>query len=190
MRKASVKRKTKETEVEVMLNLDGSGDASINTPIRFLNHLLAGFAKHGCFDLQLKAGGDLPHHIAEDCMIALGTAFEQALGRKTGIERIGDALVPMDDALILVAVDLSGRAYFNMKCGFRKKKLDDLSADLFPHLLQTFATSGKFNLHVEALRGTNDHHKAEAVFKALGVALRRAAGRLPKRRIPSTKGVV
>ncbi len=190
MRRATVRRKTKETEVEVKLNLDGSGESKIQTPIRFFNHLLAAFAKHGCFDLSVKASGDLPHHIAEDVMITLGEALTKALKDKKGIERMGEAIIPMDDALVLVAVDLSGRAYPDIRCKFRKKQLDDLSSDLFTHLLQTFATVGRFNLHVEIMRGFNDHHKAEAVFKALGIALRRATGKTSRRKIASTKGVL
>ncbi|MEM3402750.1 MAG: imidazoleglycerol-phosphate dehydratase HisB [Candidatus Hadarchaeales archaeon] len=190
MRKALVRRKTKETEVEVSLNLDGRGKASIDTTIKFFDHLLSSFAKHGNIDLTVRARGDLSHHIAEDTMIALGEALEKALGKKAGIERFGDATVPMDDALVMVAVDLSGRPYAEIEAGFRKRKVDDLSADMIPHLLQTFAVNGKFNLHVKIMRGKNDHHKAEAIFKALGVAIRRAAAKIPGRGVPSTKGVI
>lgn len=190
MRKAKITRKTKETRIDVEFNLDGNGKASVDTTIKFFDHLLSSFAKHGCFDLRLKARGDFPHHIAEDSMIALGAALEKALGDKRGIERMGDAAVPMDDALVMAAIDLGGRAYPEIEAGFRKKKLDDLSSDLVVHVLQTLAVNGKFNLHVKVLRGKNDHHKAEAIFKALGVALRRAVNRLPKRGLPSTKGVI
>jgi imidazoleglycerol-phosphate dehydratase len=191
MRVGKVERKTKETEVSVRINLDGSGEVRVDTPIKFLNHLLANFAKHGSFDLELKASGDLEHHIAEDAMIALGEAIELALGRKEGIERMGDAIVPMDDALVMAAVDLSGRAFSDVEAKFAKKRLDDLSSDLVVHLLQTLATNGKFNLHMKVLRGRNDHHKAEAIFKALGVSLGRAVRRSPRRRgVPSTKEVL
>ena len=191
MRVSKVRRKTKETEIEVELNLDGLGKAKINTEIKFLNHLLASFAKHGCFDLKLRARGDFKHHIAEDAMIALGEAIERALGKKVGIERMGDAIVPMDDALVLAAVDLSGRAFPDIEAKFAKRRLDDLNSDMIEHMLQALATNGKFNLHVKVLRGKNDHHKAEAIFKALGVALTRAASRSPRRReVPSTKGVL
>ncbi len=184
-------RKTKETRVEVKINLDGSGRTRVDTGIKFLDHLLASFAKHGCFDLELKARGDFEHHIAEDAMIALGEAIERALGKKEGIQRMGDAVVPMDDALVLAAVDLSGRAYPDIEAKFTKRKLDDLSSDMVVHLLETLATNGRFNLHVKVLRGKNDHHKAEAIFKALGVALARAVSRAPRRRgVPSTKGVL
>lgn len=191
MRKSKTGRETKETDVQVELNLDGRGNAQVDTTIKFFDHLLTSFAKHGCLDLKLKASGDLPHHVAEDAMIVLGEALGKALGSKRGIERMGDATVPMDDALVLVAVDLGGRAYPDVEASFRKRKLDDLSSDLLVHLLQTLAVNGKFNLHVKVIRGKNDHHKAEAMFKALGVALRRAVSKLPRGRgVPSTKGVV
>jgi len=191
VRVGKVRRKTKETTIEVRINLDGSGMAKVDTSIKFLDHLLTSFAKHGCFDLELRARGDFEHHIAEDAMIALGEAIERALGKKAGIQRMGDAVVPMDDALVLAAVDLSGRAYPDIEAKFTKRKLDDLSSDMIVHMLETLATNGRFNLHVKVLRGKNDHHKAEAVFKALGVALARATSKAPRRRgVPSTKGVL
>lgn len=191
MRIGNVSRKTKETEVDVKINLDGSGIAKVNTSIKFLDHLLSSFAKHGCFDLTVKARGDLEHHIAEDVIIALGGALDKALGTKAGIRRMGDVIVPMDDALVLVAVDLGGRVYAETDAKFAKKKLDDLSSDLIEHLLQTLATNGKLNLHTQVLRGRNDHHKAEAIFKALGMALAEAVRREPRRAgVPSTKGVI
>lgn len=191
MRSGRVVRKTKETEVMVRLNLDGSGEVRIGTGIKFLDHLLASFAKHGCFDLELRASGDFEHHVAEDAMIALGEALEKALGKKSGIRRMGDAIVPMDDALVLVAVDLSGRAYPSVEAKFTKRRLDDLSSDMVGHVLETLATTGKFNLHARVLGGKNDHHKAEAIFKAVGVALAQAVGKEPRRRgVPSTKGVI
>jgi imidazoleglycerol-phosphate dehydratase len=191
MRVGKLRRRTKETDVEVRLNLDGSGEARVDTGIKFLDHLLSALAKHGCFDLEVRARGDFEHHVAEDVMIAIGSALEKALGEKTGIRRMGDAILPMDDALVLVAVDLSGRAYADVDVKFAKKRLDDLSADLVEHLLQTLAANGKLNLHVQVLRGRNDHHKAEAIFKALGVALAEAVSEGPRRRgVPSTKGVL
>jgi len=191
MRVGKVERKTKETSVSVKVNLDGAGRAKVDTTIKFLDHLLSSFAKHAGLDLELRASGDFEHHVAEDSMIALGEAIDRALGSKVGIERMGDAIVPMDDALVMAAVDLSGRAFPDIEASFNKRKLDDLSSDLLVHLLQTLATNGKFNLHVKVLRGKNDHHKAEAIFKAVGVALSRAATKSPRKRgIPSTKGVV
>jgi imidazoleglycerol-phosphate dehydratase len=191
MRVGKLSRKTKETEVEVRIDLDGSGKAKANTSIKFLDHLLNSFAKHGCFDLKVRARGDFEHHVAEDVMITLGLALDEALGAKTGIRRMGDAIVPMDDALALVAVDLSGRAYASIEVKFAKKRLVDLSTDLIVHLLHTLAANAKFNLHVQLLRGRNDHHKAEAIFKALGVALGEATSKEPRARgVPSTKGVI
>jgi imidazoleglycerol-phosphate dehydratase len=191
MRTGYVSRKTKETEVTVKINLDGSGVAKVTTGIKFLDHLLNSFAKHGCFDLTVKARGDLEHHIAEDVIIALGEALAKALGTKSGIRRMGDAIVPMDDALVMVAVDLGGRAYAETEVEFAKKKLDDMSSDLIEHLLQTLATNAKMNLHTQVIRGRNDHHKAEAIFKALGIALAEAVSRESRRTgVPSTKGVI
>ena len=191
MRVGKVERKTKETQVSVRINLDGSGRANVDTSIKFLDHLLSSFAKHGVFDLNLSVRGDFEHHIAEDAMIALGEAILNALGKKVGIERFGDAIVPMDDALVMVVVDLSGRSFSDVEARFNKKKLDDLSSDLIVHLLETLAVNGKFNLHVNVLRGKNDHHKAEAIFKGVGVALSRAAAKSPRKRgVPSTKGVI
>jgi imidazoleglycerol-phosphate dehydratase len=191
MRVSKIKRKTKETEVEARINLDGSGTASVDTGIKFFDHMLSSFAKHGCFDLRVKARGDFEHHVAEDTMIALGEAIDRAIGSKAGIRRMGDAIVPMDDALALAAVDLSGRAYPEIEAKFAKRKVGDLSSDLIKHVLQVLAINGKFNLHVQVLRGQNDHHKAEAIFKALGVALAEAVSKSARRKgVPSTKGVI
>lgn len=191
MRVGELNRKTKETDVKVSLNLDGNGTASVNTGIKFLDHMLTSLATHACFDLKVEAKGDLEHHVTEDVMISLGAALERALGDKVGIERMGSAIVPMDDALALVAVDLSGRAYAAVKVGFKKRYLYDLSSELIEHMLQTLAASGKLNLHAQVLRGRNDHHKAEAIFKALGLALARAVERNPRRLgVPSAKGVL
>ena len=191
MRIGKIKRETKETKVEVQVNLDGSGKANVDTSVRFLDHLLSSFAKHGCIDLKVRARGDFRHHVAEDVMIAIGAAIDRALGGKIGIRRMGDAIVPMDDALALVAIDLGGRAYPRIDLKFKGRKLADLNLDLIEHLLQTLATNGKFNLHVKLLRGRNDHHKVEAVFKALGVALGDAVSRRPRAKgVSSTKGVI
>lgn len=190
MRISEKTRKTKETDVRVRINLDGSGRARVDTGIKFLDHLLESLAKHGSFDLQVVARGDLPHHVAEDTMIVLGEAIDSALGNKAGIARMGDAIVPMDDALVMVAIDLGGRAYPSIEASFWKKKVEDLSTDLIAHLLETLAVSGKMNLHVEVMRGKNDHHKAEAIFKGIGVALSKACRRTGRRSVPSTKGVM
>ncbi|MBS3815443.1 MAG: imidazoleglycerol-phosphate dehydratase HisB [Hadesarchaea archaeon] len=190
MRECKIERKTKETTIIVKINLDGTGEAEVQTGIKFFDHLLESFAKHGRFDLKAKAKGDFEHHIAEDTMISLGKAIEKALEDKKGIRRMGDAIVPMDDSLALVAIDLGGRVYSEVEVDFTKKKLDDLSSDMLFHLLETFASNGEFNLHVKLLRGKNDHHKAEAAFKALGVALSEAVSLTGVEDIPSTKGAI
>lgn len=189
MRKGEVKRKTKETTIDVQITLEGSGEADVETGIEFFDHLLESFAKHGRFDFIAKSQGDFEHHIAEDTMIALGKALNEALGDKGGIRRMGDATVPMDDSLALVALDLGGRVYTNIEVDFEKEELIDLNSDLFVHLLETLASNAECNLHVDLLRGSNDHHKAEAIFKALGVALSEAVAKKGEE-VPSTKGVV
>lgn len=189
MRESEIERETKETTVKVKLGLDGSGEAEVETGIEFFDHLLESMAKHGKFDLETEAQGDFEHHIAEDVMIAFGKALDEAVGDKKGIKRMGDATVPMDDSLALVAVDLGGRVYSDVGVDFEKEKLVDLTSDLFVHLLDTLASNANCNLHVDILRGTNDHHKAEATFKALGVALSEAVREVGEG-VPSTKGTV
>lgn len=192
---ATVTRKTAETEIVLTLNLDGTGRFSIDTGIGFFDHMLSHIAKHGVFDLDLRAKGDLhvdEHHTVEDCGIALGEAFSQALGDKAGIVRAGSAYMPLDEALAFAAVDLSGRPYAQLDLRLLGKELGDMPPDLLNHFLESMAASGAMNLHVKSLSGVNDHHKAEACFKALARALD-AACRIDPRRagdIPSTKGVV
>ncbi|RLI05349.1 imidazoleglycerol-phosphate dehydratase HisB [Candidatus Bathyarchaeota archaeon] len=194
MRLAKVKRSTKETVVEVNLNLDGEGKTKLQTGKPFFDHLLDSFAFHGMFDLEVyaeskMASGD--HHLIEDVGLVLGQALEKALGEKEGIGRFGNVVIPMDDALILVSVDLSGRIYFESNLKFEYEKIEEVSSQMINHFLKSFAEGGKFNLHVVALRGINDHHKAEATFKALGKALNQAVKIKTERRgkIPSVKGV-
>lgn len=188
-RKSKVSRKTKETNIRVSLNIDGRGNYNIRTGIKFFNHFLSSFAKHGSFDLEIAATGDNEHHVVEDVGIVLGEAFKKALGDKLGIRRFGFSVVPMDDALVLVAVDAGGRAYCSNDVKFRRKKIEDLSAEMIPHFLESFASEFKINLHAKLLDGKNEHHKAEALFKALGVALRDAC-EVRGRGVPSTKGVI
>ncbi len=188
-RKAVVKRETRETSISLALNIDGSGEWQITTGILMFDHLLSQLAKHGVFDLKLSATGSDQHHLVEDVAICLGKAFNQALGEKLGIVRMGSALVPLDDALALVAVDISGRGYAVTELGFTGQDVDGLSADLIRHFMESFASEGKLNLHARVMYGTNDHHKAEAIFKALAKALD-AATRLDERIagiLPSTK---
>jgi len=193
-REATVTRETRETRVEVRLGLDGTGQAEVHTGIGFLDHLWTAMAVHGRFDLVLRCQGDLgvdDHHTAEDTALALGQALDQALGDRRGIARFGEALVPMDEALARVAVDLSGRPMPVVDLGLRRPGIGDLSAEMIPHVLQSLAVAGRMALHADVLRGDNDHHRAEAAFKALGLALRRAVAlEGPVDRLPSSKGAL
>lgn len=186
---ATVKRETKETKISLELNLDGSGQYQIVTGLKMLDHLLSQLAQHGRFNLKIAASGDDPHHLIEDVAICLGKAFNQALGEKRGIIRMANASVPMDDALANVAVDISGRAYTVLELPFAGNDMAGFPTDLIRHFLESLAIEARLNLHVNIAYGTNDHHKAEALFKALGRALDVATGvdeRIPSE-LPSTK---
>jgi len=192
MRNAKISRKTKETEIKLELKLDGFGRSKVNTPVKFMNHMLENFSKHSGFDLKISASGDVDvedHHLVEDLGICLGQAIEKALKDKKGISRMGHAIVPLDDALATVAVDLSGRGYsvIDLKFSeFKEAKLGDLGKETIPHFFEALALNGRFNLNIRA-EGKNDHHKVESCFKALARALRDAA-RITGKGIPSTKG--
>jgi imidazoleglycerol-phosphate dehydratase len=194
-RTAHVQRETRESRVDVVLNLDGTGRGDISTGIGFFDHMLDSFARHARFDLEVRATGDLhvdQHHTTEDVGITLGQALDRALGERRGIRRFGDAAVPLDDALTQVAVDLSGRGWASIDLPFSGALLGGLSTEMIPHFLRSFATDGRFCLHVRLLAGHNDHHRAEATFKALARALDDAT-RLDARlgdAVPSTKGVI
>jgi imidazoleglycerol-phosphate dehydratase len=194
-RSANITRKTRETEVSIELAIDGTGNAQISTGIGMLDHLLEQLARHGRFDIKIKAQGDLKvneHHTVEDVAISLGKAFNEALGERRGVVRMGHSIVPMDDALALVAVDLSGRGYTEVEATFTKEYIGKLPTDLIGHFLSSFANEGKLNLHARLLCGDDDHHKAEAIFKALARALDDAT-KIDDRisgEIPSTKGVI
>jgi imidazoleglycerol-phosphate dehydratase len=194
-RSAIVRRRTGETDVVLSLALDGRGVAEVTTGIGFLDHMLALFAKHGLFDLRVQAQGDLvvdEHHTAEDVCICLGQALDQALGERRGIVRTAHSFVPMDEALGFVAVDLGGRPYCVVEADFATPRVGQLGTDLIGHLFESIAVHGRFNLHARVLYGRNDHHKVEALFKALGRALD-AATRLDDRlgdAVPSTKGTL
>jgi imidazoleglycerol-phosphate dehydratase len=191
-RKATVTRETKETSIKIALDLDGKGEGDFMTGIRMFDHLLAQLAQHGVFDLKVSANGDDPHHVAEDVAICLGKAFNKALGDKAGIVRMADATVPMDDALVSVAVDIGGRGCAVVDAKFGHKSIGDLPSDLVSHVLISFAAEARLNLHARVLAGDNDHHKAEALFKALARALDRATRVDPRLqgRIPSTKELI
>jgi imidazoleglycerol-phosphate dehydratase len=192
-RQGSIERETKETRVSVRVDLDGSGRAQVDTGIGMLDHLLEQVGQHGLIDITIAAKGDLhrdPHHTAEDVAICLGQALNDAVGDRQGIVRMADALVPLDEALAQVALDLNGRGYSSLDLSWAGERMGDLPTDLVGHVLATLAVEGRFTLHARILSGGNDHHKAEALFKALGRALGAASRLDPRRagRTPSTKG--
>jgi imidazoleglycerol-phosphate dehydratase len=190
MRTSSIKRDTKETNINLKLDLDGSGDYEMCTGNRIFDHLLSQLSKHSLIDITLSATGDDIHHLVEDVAICLGKALGEALGEKRGIIRMADASVPMDESLAFVAVDLSGRGYSVLDMQFSDNDMFGFPTDLVRHFLETLAIEAKMNLHARVIYGTNDHHKAEATFKALGRALG-AAIRIDPRisdELPSTKG--
>ena len=191
-RTATVQRKTKETDVRVDLNLDGSGQSSVSIGLPFLEHMLELFAKHGLFDLQIACKGDLEiddHHSVEDIAITLGQALVQALGDKTGINRYGEAVVPMDEALCRSVIDLSGRFFLVYEVPTRRHMIGNFSVELAEHFWRSFAETAKFNLHIDCLRGRNTHHILEGTFKASARALRQAVERNSRIvGVPSTKG--
>ena len=194
-RTASISRRTAETSIDVILDVDGSGKFVTETGLGFFDHMLSHIAKHGVFDLEVRATGDLhidAHHTVEDCGIALGEAFVQALGDKAGLVRAGSASMPLDEALAFAAVDLSGRPYAALDLRLLGREVGGMPPDLFNHFLESFAFAAKMNLHIRTLAGVNDHHKIEACFKAMARALD-AATRVDPRRggdIPSTKGTI
>jgi len=191
-RTAKVVRETAETNVKVELNVDGNGQFQITTGIRMFDHFLTQLAQHGVFDIKVSASGPDQHHVVEDVAISLGKAFNQALGKKESIVRMAHAAVPMDEALAMVAVDVGGRVYSAIEVDFSEASIGDLDADLVRHFLISLASEAKINLHAKVLSGINDHHKAEALFKALGRALD-SATRIDERilgRIPSTKEII
>ncbi len=192
-RQAYVARKTKETEVNVTLQLDGSGVYWVTTGMPFFDHMMQVFALHSGFDMELTARGDLAidgHHTVEDAGISLGKAIERALGDRSGIRRFGHAVVPMDDALVLAAVDLSGRGYISYDVQMPAARIGDFDTELVEEFLRALAVNGGFNLHVKQLAGKNTHHIIEATFKALALALKEAAAATGSEGVPSTKGLL
>ena len=193
-RLADVRRKTKETDVRVRLNLDGSGKSQISIGLPFLEHMLELFAKHGLFDLHVACDGDLEiddHHSVEDIAITLGQALAQALADKSGINRYGEAIVPMDEALCRAVIDLSGRFYLVYEVPTKRQKIGNFSVELAEHFWRSFAETAKINLHIDCLRGRNTHHILEGTFKASARALRQAVDRNSRvSGVPSTKGTL
>jgi imidazoleglycerol phosphate dehydratase HisB len=193
VRAAKVVRETGETRIELELRLDGSGRSRIRTGIGFLDHMLTALAKHARFDLELTCEGDLEvddHHTAEDCALALGQALDQALGERRGIARFGSAYAPLDEALARAVVDLSGRPAPVIELGLTRQALGQLATENVTHVFHSLAQTGRMALHVDVLRGSNDHHRAEAAFKASALALRQAVARDGSDQVPSTKGVL
>jgi imidazoleglycerol-phosphate dehydratase len=195
MRGAEVERTTKETSIRVRLNLDGIGRAAVETGVGFLDHMLMHIAAHGLFDLELKVQGDLEvdaHHSVEDAALALGEAFDRALGERRGINRIGSACIPMDDSLALAAIDLSGRAYSVVQAGWHMSAVGGLPTSLIAHFFDSFANRARANVHLRLVYSLDDHHAAEAMFKAFARALDEACRIDPRRagEIPSTKGTI
>jgi imidazoleglycerol-phosphate dehydratase len=189
-RAGQVHRITNETDVSVDLTLDGSGLADVSTAIGFLDHLLTAFTRHSRCDLTVRCVGDLlvdDHHTAEDVALALGQALDQALGDRRGVARFGQALVPLDEALSRAAIDLSGRPFADVNLGLTRETLGTLATENIAHVLRSFATAARLALHVDVLKGENDHHRAESAFKALAVALRQAVAPSGFDDVPSTK---
>ena len=194
MRSANIERSTNETKISIELELDGTGQHSISTGVGFLDHMLTHIAVHGLFDLRIQAQGDLHidvHHTVEDVALVLGAAFDQALGDRKGITRLGSFYVPMDETLAFAAIDLSGRPYCVVQAEWGQAPVGGIPTSLFPHFLESFSVTSRCNLHARILYGRDDHHKAEALFKAVARALD-IATQIDSRResVPSTKGTL
>jgi imidazoleglycerol-phosphate dehydratase len=193
-RTASIKRKTSETNIDLKLNVNGSGKSSVRTGVPFFDHMLALFSKHGVFDITLKAKGDVEvdyHHTVEDVGICLGQAFKKALGKKEKIERYGDAKVPMDEALAEVVIDISGRPHLTYNVDITKKKFVDFDTEVVKEFFEAFVLHAGMTIHINLIRGKNMHHIIESIFKAFGVALSKACSISSRKKgVPSTKGVL
>ena len=192
-RTASLERRTRETFIQVAVDLDGSGDADVSTGLGFLDHMVTALSRHSRIDIELKCEGDLhidDHHTVEDCALALGDALRLAAGERRGIRRFGHAYAPLDEALARAVVDLSGRPWAGVDIGFKREKLGDVSTENLTHFLESMAVAARLTLHVDVLKGENDHHRIEAAFKAVAIALRTAFAPDGTHDIPSTKGVL
>jgi imidazoleglycerol-phosphate dehydratase len=192
-RTASVTRATRETSIRMTIDLDGTGKTAVKTGIGFLDHLLDSLARHARFDLMLTCEGDLlvdDHHTVEDCGLALGEALDRALGERRGVNRFGWALAPLDEALARAVVDLSGRPFADIALDLQREAIGELACENIPHVLRSFATAARITLHVDVLKGENDHHRAEAAFKATALALRQAVAPSGFDDVPSTKGTL
>ena len=190
-RNTNVSRKTSETDIIIKMDLDGTGKYNISTGVNFFNHMLESFSKHSMIDLDVQASGDIEiddHHTIEDVGILLGEAFSNAIGDKKGIRRMAHAIVPMDESVATVAIDISGRSYCNMDLKFKNEKIGDMTSDIVIHFFESFASAAKLNIY-GTVGGVNDHHKAEAIFKAFAKAIKDAI-KVEHDQIPSTKGVL
>jgi imidazoleglycerol-phosphate dehydratase len=188
---AKIKRKTSETDIKIKLDLDGDGNYHINTGVHFFNHMLESLSKHSLFDLNIVTIGDIEiddHHTIEDTGLLLGECFLKAIGNKKGIKRMAHAIVPMDDSLSTVAIDISGRSYCSLDISFNSYKIGDLTSELIPHFFESFANTAKININGK-VEGLNDHHKVESLFKAFAKALKEAVT-IEHDKIPSTKGII
>ena len=192
MRKVKVERKTKEVNIIVELDVDGKGTVEVETGIKFLDHILVTLAKHGLFDLKVKATGDLKHHVSEDVALVLGEALRKVVDKGKGIKRFGSAYVPMDKSLARATVDLGGRAYIIRNLRLMQPQIEDLETEDIEHFFDSLAQASKANLHLTVLYGSNEHHKIEAAVKALALALRQALELEPRigDEVPSAKGVL
>jgi imidazoleglycerol phosphate dehydratase HisB len=192
-REAKIGRKTSETSITLTLDIDGTGKADVKTGLGFLDHMLTSLARHARFDLTLRCEGDLEvddHHTAEDCALALGEALDTALGQRRGIARFGWAMAPLDESLARAVVDLSGRPHAEVDLGLTRHFIGDLASENLEHVLRSLSVTSRSTIHVDVLRGGNDHHRAEAAFKALALALRQAVATDGSDEVPSTKGVL
>lgn len=190
-RNTNVSRKTSETDITIKMDLDGTGKYNISTGVNFFSHMLESFSKHSMIDLDVQASGDIEiddHHTIEDVGILLGEAFSNAIGDKKGIRRMAHAIVPMDESVATVAIDISGRSYCNMDLKFKNEKIGDMTSDIVIHFFESFASAAKLNIY-GTVEGVNDHHKAEAIFKAFAKAIKDAI-KVEHDQIPSTKGVL
>ena len=190
-RNTNVSRKTSETDIVIKMDLEGTGKYDSSTGVNFFNHMLESFSKHSMIDLDVQASGDIEiddHHTIEDVGILLGEAFSNAIGDKKGIKRMAHAIVPMDESVATVAIDISGRSYCNMDLKFKNEKIGDMTSDIVIHFFESFASSAKLNIY-GTVEGVNDHHKAEAIFKAFAKSIKEAI-KIEHDQIPSTKGVL
>ncbi|MGW8288931.1 MAG: imidazoleglycerol-phosphate dehydratase HisB [Candidatus Bathyarchaeia archaeon] len=192
MRKVKVNRKTKEVDITLELDVDGKGNADVETGIKFLDHVLLTLAKHGLFDMKVKAEGDLVHHISEDVGLVLGEALEKVVAEGKGIKRFGSAYVPMDESLARATVDLGGRPYSIRNLRLMQSQVEDMKTEDIEHFFDSLAQTSKANIHITVIYGSNEHHKIEAAVKALALALRQALTEEPRigDQVPSAKGVL